>query len=239
LRLPDLNNMQVKTSVHESKVDQIRPGMPARILIQGRPFTGHVVSMANQPESQSFMAANVKEYATTVAVDGSPTGLRPGMTAEVTILIAEIENAVTLPITAVVEKRKGFFSYVKTAAGIEERALQIGLTNDTYIEIKDGVKEGDIVVRNCGRDPGSPKRPCSKTVRPISSRVPPPLPTMAVGAGAGAVSAADVKGAGAGAIAKVAANGDATASDPPPVRSSSKATRTATASSARTRRPSR
>ena len=93
LRLPDLQNMQVKTTVHESKVDQIRPGMPAQILIQGKPFTGHVVSMANQPESQSFMSANVKEYATIVAIDGSPTGLRPGMTAEVTILIAEVKNA--------------------------------------------------------------------------------------------------------------------------------------------------
>jgi len=148
LRLPDLKNMQVKTSVHESKVDQIRAGMPAKILIQGRPFTGHVVSMANQPESQSFMSANVKEYATTVAVAGSPTGLRPGMSAEVTILIAEVQDAVTLPITAVVEKRDGVFAYVKTPTGVEERELKIGVTNDTYIEIQDGVKEGDVVVRN-------------------------------------------------------------------------------------------
>lgn len=148
LRLPDLKNMQVKTSVHESKVDQIYPGMPAKVLIQGRPFTGHVVSMANQPESQSFMSANVKEYATVVAIDGSPTGLRPGMTAEVTILIADVQDAITLPITAVVEKRNGYFAYIKTPTRIEERELKLGLTNDTYIEIKDGVKEGDVVVRN-------------------------------------------------------------------------------------------
>ncbi|MBL8851887.1 MAG: hypothetical protein JNG89_19600 [Planctomycetaceae bacterium] len=148
LRLPDLKSMQVKTTVHESKVDQIRAGMPARVVIQGRPFTGHVVSMANQPESQSFMSANVKEYATLVAIDGSPTGLRPGMTAEVTILIAEVKSAVTLPVTAVVEKRDGYYGYVQTPTGIEERKLKIGLTNDTYLVVEDGVKEGDVVVRN-------------------------------------------------------------------------------------------
>ena len=148
LRLPDLTKMQVKTTVHESKVDQLRQGMPARVVIQGKPHTGHVVSIANQPESQSFMAANVKEYATIVAVDGSPTGLRPGMTAEVTILIAEINDALTLPVTAVVEKPDGYYGYVKSASGIEERKLTIGRTNDTYIEIQDGVKEGDLVVRN-------------------------------------------------------------------------------------------
>jgi HlyD family secretion protein len=70
------------------------------------------------------------------------------MTAEVTILIADVQDAITLPITAVVEKRNGYFAYIKTPTRIEERELKIGLTNDTYIEIKDGVKEGDIVVRN-------------------------------------------------------------------------------------------
>lgn len=148
LRLPDLANMQVKTTVHESKVDQLHPGMPASIVIQGKPFKGHVVSIANQPESQSYFSANVKEYGTIVAIDGSPSGLRPGMTAQVTILIAEVKDAVLLPVTAVVEKRDGFYSYLRNNGRIEERKLQIGRTNDTYIEIQDGVKEGDVVIRN-------------------------------------------------------------------------------------------
>lgn len=148
LRLPDLTKMQVKTTVHESKVNQIRPGMPAQVITQGKSYTGHVVSMANQPEAQSYLSANVKEYATIVAIDGAPSGLRPGMTAQVTILIAEVNDALTLPITAVVEKRDGYYSYVKTPSGYEQRKLEIGRTNDTYIEIQDGVKEGDVVVRN-------------------------------------------------------------------------------------------
>jgi HlyD family secretion protein len=70
------------------------------------------------------------------------------MTAQVEILIAEIKDAVTLPVTAVVEKTSGFKCYVKTGSRYEERDLRIGRTNDTYIEILDGVKEGDVVVRN-------------------------------------------------------------------------------------------
>ena len=148
IRLPDLTNMQVRTTVHESKVNQIRAGLPARIVIQGKEYTGRVIGVANQPESQSFMSANVKEYATRVAIEGSPTALKPGMTAQVDILIAEIRDAVTLPVTAVVEKTSGFKCYVRTGDEYEERDLRIGRTNDTYIEILDGVKEGDVVVRN-------------------------------------------------------------------------------------------
>ncbi|MFO1095775.1 MAG: hypothetical protein U0992_21080 [Planctomycetaceae bacterium] len=48
----------------------------------------------------------------------------------------------------VVEKSRGFFAYVKTPASIEGARLKLGKTNDTYIEILDGVKEADVVIRN-------------------------------------------------------------------------------------------
>jgi multidrug resistance efflux pump len=148
VRLPDLKNMQVKTTVHESKVNQIHAGLPARIVIQGKEYTGRVIGIANQPEATSFLSANVKEYGTKVAIDGNSTGLKPGMTAQVEILIAEIKDAITLPVTAVVEKSGLFYCYLKTKSGYEERELKLGRTNDTYIEVLDGVKEGDVVIRN-------------------------------------------------------------------------------------------
>ncbi len=149
IKLPDLTKMQVKTTVHESKIDQIRSGKPARILIQGKEHQGHVVSIANQPEPIGFMSANVKEYATVVAISGTQSGMRPGMTAQVEILIDELHDALTVPVSSVVEKRTGFFCYVKPHnAPPEERKLVLGRSSDVYIEVIDGVKEGDIVLRN-------------------------------------------------------------------------------------------
>ncbi len=148
LRLPDLSRMQVKTTVHESKVNQIQPGLPARVIVLGQEFDGSVVSIANQPEPNSWFSANVKEYPTIVSIEGVFSDLRPGMTAEVELLICELKDVVTLPVTAVVEKRSGFVCYVATDDGPQERPLILGRTNDTYIEIKDGVKEGDVVIRN-------------------------------------------------------------------------------------------
>ena len=81
LRLPDLAQMQVKVKVHETKVEDLRSDMRARVSIQGRDYQGTVISIANQPEATSFFQGNVKEYATIVKIDGQPEGLRPGMTA--------------------------------------------------------------------------------------------------------------------------------------------------------------
>ena len=148
LRLPDLNNMQVKVNVHESKVEDIEVTMRAFIKVQDREFQGEVVSIASQPESTSWFSASVKEYATIVKIDGKPDNLKPGMTAEVEIRIAEKKNVLTLPVSAIVQKKADFLCWVKTTQGIEQRKLRLGLTNDQVVEVIDGVGKGERVIRN-------------------------------------------------------------------------------------------
>ena len=148
LRLPDLARMQVKVNVHESKVEQLEAGMRARIRILERDMTGTVTTIANQPESSGWFSANVKEYATHARIDGQPDGLRPGMTAEVEILVAHLKNATTLPVAAVIEQRGKFYCWAVTKEGHERRTLTLGLSNDQFIEVKDGVSAGDVVLLN-------------------------------------------------------------------------------------------
>jgi hypothetical protein len=141
--------MQVKVTVHETKVEDIRRGMRTRINIQGRELQGNVTSIANQHEQSSFFGGNIKEYATTVKIDGEVTGLKPGMTAEAEILVAHLQNVLTLPISAVAELRGKFHCWVKMPDGeIDRRDLVLGLSNDRFVEVKEGIAEGDQVVRN-------------------------------------------------------------------------------------------
>ena len=58
-RLPDLTRMQVKTAVHETKVEHLRPRMRAAVHVLDRELPGEVVSVASQPEPTSFFSANV------------------------------------------------------------------------------------------------------------------------------------------------------------------------------------
>ncbi|MBI5759638.1 MAG: HlyD family efflux transporter periplasmic adaptor subunit, partial [Planctomycetales bacterium] len=148
IRLPDLGNMQVKVIVHESKVELIKRGMAGRIKIGDRQLDGTVVFVANQPEPASWMNANVKEYATTVKIEGEMSGLKPGMTAEVEILIEDLNDVPLIPVSAVVEQRGKFYTWVKTAGAPERRQLTLGRTNDKMIHVVDGVKQGDEVLLN-------------------------------------------------------------------------------------------
>lgn len=147
-KLPDLKHMQVKTLVHETKVDQLRIGMRARVKIQDREFQGEIGSIANQPEPGSFFSSSVKEYGTIVKIDGEPEGLKPGMTAEVEILVDEKKGSLQVPVQCVVESGGKFHAYVKTRKGVEVRDLVLGGTNDTVIDVVDGLKEGEQVLLN-------------------------------------------------------------------------------------------
>jgi HlyD family secretion protein len=149
IKLPDLSRMQAKVSVHESKVDQLRMGMRARVKVQGRDFQGSIVTIANQPEPGSFMSSNVKKFPTIVSIDNrGDSNLRPGMTTVVEILVDDRPNVITVPVQSVVEQGEKFYSWVLVGRRPERRPLVLGVTNNVYIEVKDGLSEGDKVLLN-------------------------------------------------------------------------------------------
>ncbi|HUY31623.1 MAG TPA: HlyD family efflux transporter periplasmic adaptor subunit [Pirellulales bacterium] len=148
IRLPDLSQMQVKALVHESKVDLLRIGMRANVKIQDSEYQGTVAQVATQPEPGGWFGGGVKEYATIVKIDGRPEDLKPGMTAEVEILVAEKKGVLSVPVQAIVEQGKKFYAWVKSDSKPDKRTVLLGATNDTFIEIKDGLLEGDLVLLN-------------------------------------------------------------------------------------------
>ena len=146
IRLPDLRKMQVKALVHETKVDQLRVGMPATIKIQDREFQGEITSIANQPEPSGFWQGFIKEYAILVRILGEPEQLKPGKTAELRIVADERKNVLMVPVQCVVQRGTCFYAWVKTVQGIQRRELLLGAKNDTSIEIVDGLREGELVL---------------------------------------------------------------------------------------------
>lgn len=70
------------------------------------------------------------------------------MSAEVEVVLDRYADVLTIPVAAVVETTAGDFCWVKTAEGAKRRALQLGDTNDSFIVVKAGLKEGEEVVLN-------------------------------------------------------------------------------------------
>ncbi len=148
LTLPDLNRMQVKVRVHESVVKKVQKGQTATLQIEALPgvvLHGTVVSIATQAQQQ--WRSGVKEYETVVSVDDLPpnAGLRPGMSADVKILLKTVPDALTVPVQAVTEFDSKHVVYVETALGVERREVKVGENNETLVQILEGLAEGERV----------------------------------------------------------------------------------------------
>ncbi len=167
MRIPDLRIMQVQIKIHESLVprlraDQVRknsqgeeevvnPGQPGLVKLSAvdRPLRGHLKFVSPMSSQGDWMSTDVKTYPTVVIIDEPAEELKPGMNAEVTILLDERTDVLRLPVHAVLEVGGERFCYVKTTSGVEKRKLVTGLNNSRFIEIREGsdLKEGDQVVQ--------------------------------------------------------------------------------------------
>ncbi len=150
-KLPDPMQMQVKAKVNEANVNRVRIGMPATIKVDAFPdvqLQGIVTKMNDYPEPSGWRGSNVKEYAAFVKILEPPPGMRPGMTADVSILVEELPDALQVPVQAVIEQDGRHYCLMKGANRLEAREVLLGSTNDKFLVVQDGLTEGDSVLLN-------------------------------------------------------------------------------------------
>ncbi|MEO2009345.1 MAG: hypothetical protein ABGX22_11770 [Pirellulaceae bacterium] len=147
LLMPDLSNMQIKVGIHESIIGRIKPGLPTVVTLPDRALDAQVSSVASVTSPAGWWTGNVVKYDTVIQLP-SVAGLKPGMSAEIEVIIATHKDVLTIPVAAVLETAEGDFCWVKTAVGAERRALHLGDTNDVFIVVEAGLEAGDEVVLN-------------------------------------------------------------------------------------------
>ena len=147
LLMPDLSQMQVKVGIHESMIDRVRPGLKALVTLPDRTLEAKVTKVATVTRPAGWWTGNVVKYDTIIELP-SVNGLKPGMSAEVEVVLATHKDVLTIPVAAVVETEEGAFCWVKTSEKAERRTLKLGDSNDVFIVVQDGVKQGDQVVLN-------------------------------------------------------------------------------------------
>jgi HlyD family secretion protein len=92
----DLTRMQVNTNVSEADIGKVREGQTATFTVDAYPertFTGTVVQVRNAP----ITVQNVVTYDAVVEVANPRTQLRPGMTANVSFIIAKRQEVLKVP----------------------------------------------------------------------------------------------------------------------------------------------
>ncbi|TAH37427.1 MAG: efflux RND transporter periplasmic adaptor subunit [Planctomycetota bacterium] len=149
--IPRSASMVVQAKVHETVLKQVQNGgQPCTIkvdAIPGREFHGVVESVAPMADKGSWWAnPDQRLYATTISITDGVPEMRPGMSCSVEILVAELPDALYVPLQAVYYQRGETICFVASDSGVEHRKVTIGLSSEQWAEVKDGLREGETVL---------------------------------------------------------------------------------------------
>lgn len=150
IKLPDISQMMVEIRVHESHVQKIKPGLAAYVTIDSLPdqqYKGTVRKVAVLPDSSSrYYNPNLKVYATEIVIEDAIPDLKPGISARAEIIITNLTDVLKVPIQAVTTVKGEQVCYVEQGTTSVPVPVEVGMYNDTFIEVKSGLHEGDRVL---------------------------------------------------------------------------------------------
>ena len=146
----DLSSLTFEMSIDELDIQNVKVGQEVEVTadaFEGQTFSGTVTNVS----LQSTYSNGVTTYPVTVTLEESGD-LLPGMNVDGTIIIDQAEDVLTIPVDSLM---RGNQVYVKddtitepadgVPAGFRAVQVKTGLTNDAYVEITEGLSEGDQV----------------------------------------------------------------------------------------------
>ncbi|MBI4677392.1 MAG: efflux RND transporter periplasmic adaptor subunit [Elusimicrobia bacterium] len=145
MTVADISKLVVKMKISEMDILKLKEGMGVTVEVDALPeskFPSKVTMVSPQADKDQN---NLKNFKVEVSLLKYDTRLKPGMTARVDGLLDTRKGVLKIPLSAVFEekgKEVGYLSPADKKAKAAKVPLKLGLRNETDVEVKDGVKEG-------------------------------------------------------------------------------------------------
>jgi HlyD family secretion protein len=138
-RIADLGSFKVQGSISDNSLDQLHSGLPVIVLINDTQLRGHVINVSPSIQN-SIISFDIQ------LDERNNKLLRPNMKVDV-YLVTAAHNHVMMVANGPAFKGPTLQDiFVMHNGKAERRTVHIGLTNFDDVEIKDGVKLGDVVI---------------------------------------------------------------------------------------------
>lgn len=151
MTVADMSTKQINAKVDETDIGKVKVGQKATFTVDaytGETFTATVSNISQTDVSSTWSSSTstttVIYYSVTLDIDDPENLLKPAMTARVNINIAEKNDVLMIPLSALKTNNDGQYVVVVTPDGkTENRSVTVGLYSDDKVEIIDGLSEGD------------------------------------------------------------------------------------------------
>jgi HlyD family secretion protein len=132
--------------LNEVDIANVKVGQEANITfdalddftVKGEVYEVDTIGTANQ---------GVVSYGVKIYFNTDNESVKPGMSISASLIIQSVSDVLVIPISAVkVMDEKSFVSVMNDDGTIERKIIEIGITDDYLIEVKNGLEIGDKIV---------------------------------------------------------------------------------------------
>jgi len=140
-RIVDLSNLIAESGVSEKDITKLQYGQNVNINLQsGEQYVGKIDSIS--PVTNQMTST----YPINVSIDNPDGKLKAGMFADIEIIFGVNKNGIAIKNTSIMNEDGMFSVFVNNEGIADKRNVQIGIQDEEYTEILDGIKPGDKVI---------------------------------------------------------------------------------------------
>jgi HlyD family secretion protein len=152
INLPDYSRFVVKAWTDAAQINKLAIGQPVSAVVPAlgeRELKGTVAEIGRFPTVLDKYRNPGPKYAVTIDFDDEENnldGLSPRMDADVEILVMDQDDVLQVPIETVFWSDDGARVVVSDGMTLSRRKVELGISNDTNVEVVDGLDEGEALV---------------------------------------------------------------------------------------------
>ena len=147
--LPDPSSLRISAHVDETERGRLAPEQPVTVhldAIPDRQFTGAIEDISTLA-SEDFSAGwpIPRNFNVRIILDQSDPRLKPGMTAQVTVIVDRVRDAVAIPVQASFQKEGETLTYVWSSSRFRPQPIEVSRRSGDRILVAKGLQPGDRI----------------------------------------------------------------------------------------------
>jgi len=164
MSIANLNDMIITAHINQADVTRMKNGQAVEVQVESVPGL-RMMGAVERIAPQAIIKNGIKGFSARIAIQNLDPRIRPGMTSILSIPVASVENALSIPLSAVFMEQGERFVYVKDGGKFERRTVQIGISDYSFAEVQRGLENGDLVAMELPPDvkPNKPEKRAKPT----------------------------------------------------------------------------
>lgn len=145
--LPDMSKVISEIYVKEIDIAKIKVGDSVRVsfdALEGTVIKGSIKTIARVGESHKDF--DMKVFKVVIHLDKTDEGLKPAMSSNNDIILANSDNVISIPLKSVFKENGTKYVFLSEKDSIRKQEIKTGFENEEFILVEEGLNEGDLVV---------------------------------------------------------------------------------------------